>query len=278
MTKHLGAHLSIAKGLHSVQDQMNLLNCDACALFLKNQRRFESTDLSQDAVDRFRQSVKRPDLILPHGSYLINLASPTSLEKSMPCLVDDLQRCHRLGLRLYNVHPGSDTTHLGIERATAHIADALNRAMKAVPDVIICIENMAGQGNTVGRTFSELKMIIEGVTDKTRIGITLDTCHLFAGGHDIRTGSGFERVMKEFKETVGLEYLKGVHLNDSKFDLGSRKDQHACLGEGKIGLEAFKYVMRSEDFEGVPMVLETPSPERFSEEIALLRSFELEIK
>jgi len=270
--KLIGAHLSIAKGLHTIQQQMNLLKAETCAIFLRNQRRFESPALTDEEVTKFRSAVKNPALILPHGSYLINLANPESVEKNMTCLLDELRRCHRLGIQLYNIHPGSDTKKLGQKGAIDLMCKNINRAQAEVPDVIICVENMAGQGNVLGRTFEELNMIIQGVQDKERIGVTLDTCHMFAAGYDIRTAEGFESVMKSFDEKVGLKYLKGVHLNDSKFDLGTRKDQHESIGNGKIGLEAFRYIMNSEYFEDVPMVLETPLAEKFEEEIKLLRS------
>lgn len=270
--KLIGAHLSVARGLHSIQQQMNLLKSETCAIFLKNQRRFESPELSEEEVAKFRDTVKRPALILPHGSYLINLANPETVEKNMACLLDDLKRCHRLGIRLYNIHPGSNTKKLSLTEAIELVARNINQAHAKIPDVVICIEIMAGQGNVVGKTFEELSMIIQAVADKDRIGITLDTCHMFAGGYDIRTAAGFESVMKSFDAKVGLGYLKGVHLNDSKFDLGTCRDQHECIGKGKIGLEAFRYVMNSSYFEDVPMILETPCPDKYAEEIELLRS------
>lgn len=270
--KLIGAHLSIAKGLHLVQEQMNLLKCETCAIFLKNQRKFKSSELSEEEIAKFKRTVKNPELILPHGSYLINLANPESVEKALECMVDDMKRCQLLGIRFYNVHPGSDTKKLGLSAALKLVSENINTALAKIPDVVICIENMAGQGNVVGKTFEELSEIIAGVTEKDRVGITLDTAHMFAAGFDIRTGQGFENIMKSFEEKVGLKYLKGIHLNDSKFDLSSYKDQHMPIGKGKIGLEAFRYIMNSNYFEDIPMILETPFPENYAEEIALLRS------
>lgn len=271
--KLIGAHLSIAKGLHTIQQQMDVLGCETCAIFLKNQRKFESSELSSEEVEKFRKTVKDPTVILPHGSYLINLANPDTTEKNMTCLLDDLRRCHRLGIQLYNLHPGSDTKKIGVTAATRLVADNLNLAMEQVPSVLVCIENMAGQGNVLGKVFEELRMIIDNIKDKQRIGITLDTCHLFAAGFDIRTNEAFERTMKEFDDKVGLKYLKGMHLNDSTFDLGSCKDRHKCIGEGKIGPDAFKYIMNCKYFDDIPLILETPEPEKYHKEIELLKSF-----
>lgn len=271
--KLIGPHLSIAKGLHTIQKQMKYLKCETCAIFLKNQKRYESPALTEEAIESFKKEVENPLILLPHGSYLINLANPEKIQKNMDCFVDELKRCHSLGIKLYNLHPGSDVTNIGVEKATKLVGDNINDAMKIVPGVVILIENMAGQGNVLGKTFEELRMIIDNVTDKERIGVTLDTCHLFASGYDIRTEESFERVMKEFDEKVGLKYLKAMHLNDSLHELGTRKDRHQGIGKGKIGIDAFKYIMNSKYFEDIPMVLETPDPDQYIHEIELLKSF-----
>lgn len=271
----IGAHLSIGKGIHSLQKQMELLKCDCCAMFLKSQRQYNSKQLSENEIKEFKNAIKFPERLIPHGSYLINLANPDTCEKSLDCLLDDLKRCEALGLTLYNIHPGSDVKNLG-NKALDLIAENLNIAIKKTSNVIICLENMAGQGTVCGRTFSELKYIIDRVIDKNRIGVTLDTCHLFGGGYDIRTPENFTKIMDEFKTVVGIEYLKALHLNDSKCELNSRKDRHESIGEGKIGIDAFKFIMNSDDFEDIPMILETPFPENFKKEIELLKSLSIE--
>jgi deoxyribonuclease-4 len=177
---------------------------------------------------------------------------------------------------LYNIHPGSDTKGIGKE-ALELVSVQLNRAMKDVPSVIILLENMAGQGSVCGRTFEELAYIIEHIEDKERIGVTLDTSHLFGAGYDIRTAENFEKIMREFDRIVGLKYLRAMHLNDSKCELDSRKDRHEQIGKGTIGIEAFRYIMNSSYFEDIPMILETPNPLEFGKEIALLRSLINEI-
>lgn len=271
MTKILGAHLSISKGLFTVEKQMKMINCETCALFLKNQRTFNFQPLEQDVINKFKKTVQHPELLLPHASYLINLANDKDM-KGYHLMIDDLKRCNALGINLYNIHPGSNTQK-NITKAINNIADNINRAHKEVDNVIICLENMAGQGNTIGRRFEELKQIIDLVYDKSRIGITLDTCHLFGGGYDIRTFNSFENTMQEFNSIIGLQYLKAMHLNDSKMELNSRKDRHEELGKGKIGIDCFKFIMTSEYFINIPMILETPNPENYKNEIALLKSF-----
>jgi deoxyribonuclease-4 len=269
--KLLGAHLSISKGIETVQEQMDLLNCETCAIFLTNQKRFSNPPISSDTAATFQKLVKNPKILLPHAPYVINLAYFS--EKHFDCFLDDLIRCNDLGIKYYNIHPGSDTFKSGKKETARCIAENLNRAHKLVPNVVICIENMAGQGNTFGSTFEELAEIIEQITDKSRIGITLDTCHMFCAGYDIRSAENFEKIMKEFDRIVGFKYLKALHLNDSKNDFNTKKDRHECLGKGFIGLDAFRYIMQSENFENIPMVLETPLPELYGDELKLLRSF-----
>lgn len=255
---------------------MQLLNCDTCALFLKNQKRFDSTPYSQEAIQLFRNKVKNRELLLPHGSYLINLANAESVQKTYACFVDDVNRCHQLGIKLYNVHPGSDVHKIGKD-ALKLVAQQINRVHQDVPDVTILLENMAGQGNTLCRYFDDFAFIFDLVADKSRVGVTLDTAHLFGAGHDIRTPEKFEQVMKEFERIVGMRYLKAMHLNDSKCTLGSREDRHEEIGKGLIGIDAFKYIMRSSRFDNIPLILETPNPENFKNEIAMLRSFEADM-
>lgn len=273
--KIIGAHLSISKGICTLQKQMEMLGCNTCAMFLKNQRRFDSKPMDEQSAEEFRRVTKNPGIMVPHSSYLINLANPDTIEKSYACLIDDLKRCDRLGIVYYNIHPGSDVKRMG-DKALLLIATNINRALEEVPNVVILLENMAGQGTVCGRTFAELSLIIQNINDKRRIGVTLDTCHMFGAGYDIRTASGFENVMQDFDRTIGMRYLKAVHLNDSKCDLGSRKDRHEQIGKGKIGVEAFKYIMNSDYFEDIPMVLETPDPLKYRDELALLRSLEAE--
>lgn len=272
MARLIGVHLSIAKGIHTVQEQMEMLGCGTCALFLKSQRRYSSPSITSEAAGQFRKHVLHPEVLVPHAPYLINLGNPDLEEKSMACLVDDLRRCNALGIRMYNMHPGSDV-HKDRAQCLKRISRCLNAAIAQVPGVVILLENMAGQGNVVGSSFEELAAIIDGVDDKSRIGVCLDTCHMFGAGYDIRMQEGFAKVMRRFDEAVGLGYLKAMHLNDSKECLGSRKDRHESIGKGLIGEDAFRFVMTSEMFEDIPLILETPDQARYRDEIELLKSF-----
>lgn len=215
--------------------------------------------------------------VLPHGSYLVNLGSPDSelQKKSRDCFLEELLRCESLGVSKHNIHPGSnkgESTKDAIER----IADAINWAHKATKSVIVVLENTAGAGNTLGRTFQELKEIIDRVDNKSRVGVCLDTCHMFAAGYDIRLPSGYAKVMDEFDKTIGFSNLQGVHINDSKAQLGSRKDRHEKLGRGYLGLTPFWCLMRDQRLNHVPFILETPEEDEYNyqDEIALLRTLE----
>ncbi|ELQ76223.1 Major apurinic/apyrimidinic endonuclease/3'-repair diesterase APN1, partial [Trachipleistophora hominis] len=270
----IGAHLSIAGGIWKVQERMESLNATTCALFLKNQRRFAFTPLEPKSIQKFKKLVKNADVLVPHGSYLINMARNDKAErkKHFECFHDDVARCSSLGIKLYNVHPGSDVDNLG-KKALENVADAINEVNRMEPNVTIVIENMAGQGRVLCSKFEGIRDLIELVHDKNKIGVCLDTAHLFGSGYDLRTKEKCERTFGEFDRIVGMKYLKAMHLNDSKEDLGSKKDRHESIGKGKIGLEAFKFIMKDERFENVPKVLETPDISCYKEEIAMLRSF-----
>ncbi|OAG29340.1 hypothetical protein NEDG_01413 [Nematocida displodere] len=269
--KFVGAHVSSQGGVDTVFERAASVNGRAVAMFLKNQKTYAAKPLDPGAVLRF-QALKTHDHILPHASYLINLAQPDpeKARRSYALFLDELKRCEQLGILLCNFHPGSNVAKLPIEQACLLISENINRAHRETSAVIVVIENMAGQGSVVGASFGELRCIIDGVLDKARVGVCLDTCHLFGAGYDIRTKESFALVMEEFDRLVGLSYLKGMHLNDSKMPLGSRKDRHESLGRGLIGLEAFAYVMTSPLFTNIPLILETPDPSRYREEISLL--------
>lgn len=189
----------------------------------------------------------------------MNLAQPdtTKADQAYSNFVDDLQRCDTLGIKLYNFHPGS-TGGDTMAAATGRIAAQLNKSHKATKAVVTVIENMCGHGNTIGGRFEDLRDIINGVDDKARVGVCIDTCHAFAAGYDLRTPSAFAETMAEFDKIVGLKYLKALHLNDSKAPLGSHRDLHANIGTGFLGLRAFHNVMNYDGFQNLPMVLETP--------------------
>jgi deoxyribonuclease-4 len=188
-------------------------------------------------------------------------------------LKDEIERAYLLGLKYINFHPGAHLNKYSERDALKIIAERINRLIEDTKEVVLVLETTAGQGSNVGYRFEHLAEIIEQVEDKTRVGVCVDTCHIFAAGYDISTEKGYTKTFELFEEIVGFKYLKGVHLNDSKTKLGSRKDRHAPLGEGYIGLTPFRLMVNDPRFEGIPLILETPKPERWKEEINLLRSF-----
>lgn len=205
---------------------------------------------------------------MPHGSYLVNLAHTDSARttQAYTSFLDDLQRCESLGIRLYNFHPGvANSTNGDRGAAIAHLASQLNAAHKATTSVVTLLENMAAGGNVLGSTFEDLRDIIALIDDKSRVGVCLDTCHAFAHGYDLRSPSAFKSTMDEFESMVGKKYLRAIHMNDSKAPLGSKRDLHANIGTGFLGLRAFHNVVNEPAFVGLPMVLETPLDVRDAE-------------
>ena len=198
--------------------------------------------------------------ILPHGSYLLNLGSPdeSTLAKSRDALVEEMTRCERLGIGLYNFHPGSTCGKISIDECIRRIAESLNLALSKTRRVVAVIENMSGQGHTIGGDFREIRRVIDLVQDKSRVGVCLDTCHAFAAGYDISCARGYDEMMDDFQKFIGFEYLRGVHLNDSKAGVGSHLDRHENIGRGKIGREGFRRIVNDVRLRGIPMILETP--------------------
>ncbi|KAF9879193.1 hypothetical protein CkaCkLH20_03426 [Colletotrichum karsti] len=261
---YIGAHVSGAGGVqNSIQNALNI-GANSFALFLKSQRKWENPPLAADSKTQFVSLAKEHSYdaaahVLPHGSYLVNLAQAdaTKAKQAYTSFLDDLHRCDQLGVRLYNFHPGN-TGGEAREEACGRIAAQLNAAHKATKSVITVLENMAGAGNVIGTKFEDLKEIIDKVEDKERVGVCIDTCHAFAAGYDLRTPEKFEETMKEFDEVVGNKYLKAFHLNDSKAPFASHRDLHANIGTGFLGLRAFHSLVNTELFQDMPMVLETP--------------------
>ncbi|OAA62609.1 DNA endonuclease [Niveomyces insectorum RCEF 264] len=268
---YIGAHVSSAGGVQNAVPNAVQIGGNAFALFLASQRKWQNPPLADDARDAFRarcaaHGYDAARYCLPHGSYLVNLAQPdpAKAEQALAHFVDDLRRCAALGIRLYNFHPGADVAGKGADTtraaALARIAAAINSAHRATApaDVVTVIENMAGGGTTVGDRFEDLAAIIRQVDDQARVGVCLDTCHAFAAGYDLRTPAALAAVLAEFDRVVGLRYLRAVHLNDSKAPLGSRRDLHANIGTGCLGLRAFHALVNHDAFAGLPLVLETP--------------------
>lgn len=278
--KYVGAHVSASGGVENAPLNAQAINAQAFALFTKNQRQWVAKPLSEKNIEAFKTNLLKADIkaehVLPHDSYLINLGHPEkeSLQKSRAAFLDEMQRCELLGLKLLNFHPGSHLNKISEEASLDTVAESINISLDQTSNVIAVIENTAGQGTNLGYKFEHLVHIIDKVEDKNRVGVCLDTCHSFTAGYDLRTSEACDKSFGEFEETVGFEYLRGMHLNDSKPELGARVDRHESLGMGKIGLECFRYIMNDDRFDEIPMVLETVNPEIWPEEIALLYSMQ----
>ncbi|OED42059.1 deoxyribonuclease IV [Endozoicomonas sp. (ex Bugula neritina AB1)] len=275
--KYVGAHVSAAGGVENAPLNAHKLGATAFALFTKNQRQWNAKPLTEQNIDLFKSRCEefnfKPEQILPHDSYLINLGHPEQegLGKSRNAFIDEMQRCMQLGLDRLNFHPGSHLRKIEISACLSRISESINIALDNSEGVIAVIENTAGQGSNLGWRFEELAEIIDQVDDKSRIGICLDTCHTFAAGYDLRTTEACEKTFAEFENIVGFQYLKGMHLNDSKCELNSRKDRHHSLGQGEIGWDVFKYIMQDDRFNRIPMVLETVDDTIWKDEIEALR-------
>ncbi|PFH45140.1 hypothetical protein AMATHDRAFT_51787 [Amanita thiersii Skay4041] len=265
----VGAHVSAAGGVENAVLNAAAIGANAFALFLKSQRKWSSPALSSESISLFKSRLQEYDysskVVLPHGSYLINLGNPDpgsngpseKRHKSYECFLDDLRRCELLGLELYNFHPGSTVGAISTQECISLIAECINRAHKETKFVTTVIENMAGAGNVIGSDFAHLGAIIEKVENKSRVGVCLDTCHMFAAGYDIRTSEGWQTMLKGFDEQVGLSYLRGMHLNDSKADLGSKRDRHDNIGLGFLGIRTFRHILSDDRVQGIPLILET---------------------
>ncbi|MDO5035563.1 MAG: deoxyribonuclease IV [Porphyromonas sp.] len=277
--KHIGAHVSASGGVQNAPLNAVEIGANAFALFTRNQRQWYPKPLEEEQIEGFKKNCAEhgfaPEFILPHASYLLNLGSPdeAGLQKSRGAFLDEMQRCELLGLKLLNFHPGSHLKKISEEECLSRIAESINIALEKTSGVVAVIENTAGQGSNVGYRFEHLAEIIDQVEDKSRVGVCIDTAHSLAAGYDVSTGDGYHKVMKELDDVVGLEYLRGIHLNDSMKVLGSRVDRHAPLGEGEISGGLFEALIQDPRTDNVPIILETPQPERWAEEILLLRSF-----
>lgn len=237
-----------------------------------------SKPLTEENIRLFKENCTKynfqTDYILLHDSYLINLGHPEEegLEKSRAAFLDEMQRCEQLGLKLLNFHPGSHLNKISIEDCLALIAESINLTLEKTKGVTAVIENTAGQGSNLGSEFWQLRYIIDRVNDKSRVGICLDTCHTYTAGYDIV--NDYDKVFDEFEKEVGFEYLRGMHLNDSKKELGSHVDRHDNIGQGLIGSAFFERLMKDSRFDNMPLILETPDESKWAEEIAWLRSVE----
>jgi deoxyribonuclease-4 len=292
MAKYIGAHVSASGGIYNAPLNAMKISAKAFALFTKNQRQWSAKELSGEEIEKFKENLEISKIeskhILPHDSYLINLGHPEIelRDKSLNAFIDEVKRCQLLGLDKLNFHPGShlqkipkksdsylDNLNFAEEMCLSAISNSLNKTLKATENVTLVIENTAGQGTNIGYQFEHLAYLIDKSVDKSRIGVCIDTCHLFASGYDIRDKESYSDTWSKFDEIVGFKYLKGMHINDSKSNFGSRVDRHNSIGKGEIGIEFFKMLMKDDRFDDIPLILETIDDSIWKEEIELLYSF-----
>jgi len=276
--KYIGAHVSAAGGVENAPKNAHALGAAAFALFTKNQRQWRAKPLTPENIARFKENCftfgYTRDQILAHDSYLINLGhpDPAALEKSRAAFLDEMIRCQTLGIGLLNFHPGSHLKKVSPETALATIAESINQALDRTGRVVAVIENTAGQGTNLGFEFEQIRVIIDRVEDKSRVGVCIDTCHAYAAGYDLSTSQGFDETWELFDRIIGFKFLKGMHLNDSKKNLGSRVDRHESLGQGFLGMEVFKKIIQDPRFDNIPLILETPDSTLWPREIASLKA------
>ena len=279
--KYIGAHVSAEGGVENAPLNAREIGATAFAFFTKNQRRWESPPLSAKSIALFKENCAktgyRSAQILPHDGYLINLGHPDkdSLEKSRKAFNDEMLRAEQLGLSLLNFHPGSALNLISVDECLRRIAESINLALNKTAGVTAVIENTAGQGSNLGFSFVHLAQIIDKIEDKKRVGICIDTCHTFSAGYDLKTEAGYRQTWAEFDEIVGAKYLRAIHLNDTKKEMGSRVDRHENLGIGLLGKEVFVRMMQDPRFDNIPIILETPDTTLWAQEIAWLNTLHL---
>ena len=273
----LGAHMSIGGGVHTAIERACSINCTAMQIFVKNNMQWFARPFTREEILSFLNHMQRGELlsIFAHANYLINLAAtnPQFHANSMRALAEELTRAHQLDLPFLVLHPGA---HLGRGEETGLniIVASIDKVLAKVPKVKtrIALETTAGQGSCLGHTFEQIAYIVENVREPERLCVCLDTAHVFAAGYDIETEAGARRMFAKFDRVIGLERLVALHLNDSKTARGSRVDRHEHIGQGRIGLDAFRFIMRDRRFRKIPKVLETPKAKDMAEDVENLRT------
>ncbi len=274
--KYIGAHVSTQGGVAATPALASGLGAKAFALFTRNPSRWKSPVIPDSEAALFRENCAKygyvPDFILPHDSFLINLGSPDAqkLAMSRAAFLDEFRRCEQLGLTMLNFHPGSHLNLMNEDDCLKRIAESVNMTLADTSGVTAVIESTAGQGSNLGYRFEHLARIIELVDDKQRVGVCVDTCHSLAAGYDFTSPEAYEASWREFDDIIGLSYLRGIHLNDSRKGVGSKVDRHAPIGEGALGREFFTMLMRDKRMDGIPLILETPDELLWPSEIEWL--------
>lgn len=277
--KYFGAHVSASGGVFNAPVNAHNIGATAFALFTKNERQWIAKPLDEETISKFKENCAKygytPAQILPHDSYLINLGSPKEdgLAKSRESFIEEMRRCSQLGLDRLNFHPGSHLNLISEDECLRLIAESINIALEKTEGVTAVLENTAGQGSNMGHRFEHLAQIIEQVEDKSRVGVCIDTCHAFAAGYNLSTPDGFDETFREFDRIIGFKYLRGMHLNDATKAVASRVDRHSSLGGGYIGMKTFEMIAADPRFDGIPLILETPNPDIWAEEIQLLNNY-----
>lgn len=275
----IGAHTSAAGGPHHALLEGKSIGATTIQFFSANQRQWKSRPLSEELITLFKKTQQETGLqkIMSHGSYLINLASPdeNGYKKSCTAFEEEIGRCNDLEVSFLNIHPGAaleGSLEAGLDRIVQALLGA--EALLDQGDLRLLLETTAGQGSSIGSTFEELAYIIERTKDTIPVGVCIDTCHIFAAGYDIRTPAAWKKTLETFDQIIGLDFLYAFHINDSLKELGSKRDRHAPLGEGKIGVDSFKFLMTSALTRDIPKYLETPGgPPLWDKEIWMLREF-----
>ena len=277
--KLVGPHVSIAGGVENAPINAAAIGATAFAMFTKNQRQWTAPPISPESAAAFKENCRKfnfaPGSILPHDSYLINLGQPDPDKRrnAVAAFNDELRRCNTLGLTMLNFHPGSHLKLVSESEGCRLIADSVKSALQEVPDVCAVFENTAGQGSNLGYSFEQLADMLEKTGMPGRTGVCIDTCHAFAAGYDLATDEGFEKCFSEFDRLIGMKFLRGMHLNDSKGTLNGHLDRHSPLGQGTIGIKLFEKIASDPRFDNIPLILETPNESLWQQEISHLLSF-----
>ena len=276
--KYIGAHVAVEKGVSSAPVNAHSIGAKSFALFTRNPSRWKSAAIPEKEAEKFKMLCAEYGYdaahILPHDSFLINLGSPDAdkLAMSRDAFLDELQRCELLGLTMLNFHPGSHLNKIGVDECLDRISESINIALEQTSGVKAVIENTAGQGSNLGHTFEQIARIIDGVEDKERVGVCIDSCHAFAAGYNLAEKEGYEAMWRAFDDIIGMRYLSGMHINDSKKGLGSHVDRHEVTGKGMIGVPFFEMLVNDPRLDNIPLILETPDEANWAGEIAELYS------
>lgn len=274
--KYIGAHVSISGGVELAPLRAKEIGAKSFAIFTGSSNRWSSKDISPKTAAAFISNCKDADvplhLILPHDNFLINLGTPDPEKRvlSLKSFAGELKRCEQLGLTMLNFHPGSHVGLVSEEESVKLIAEAINISLEGSTGVTAVLENVAGQGSNIGYSWEQLAAIIDKIEDKNRIGVCIDTCHAYSAGYDLATQAGYAKAWDDFDKIIGSKYLKAIHLNDDKRELGSRIDRHASILEGTLGEDFFRRFVNDPRFDNMPIILETPNPDIWKDEIKML--------